>query len=58
MGCEMGWESDELRIGLDRKKITEGFVQHREKFGFNLWAMGDQYIFYILEKQSFFLLLF
>lgn len=32
----MGWESDELRIGLDQKKITEGFVQPREKFGFNL----------------------
>lgn len=50
----MGWESDELRIGLDRKKIMEGFVQHREKFGLNWWAMGDQYIFYKLEKQYFF----
>lgn len=54
----MGWESDELRIGLDRKKIMEGFVQHREKFGLNWWAMGDQYIFYKLEKQYFFFLYF
>lgn len=53
MACERGWESDELRLGLDGKKIMEGFVEYRETFGFNRWAMGGQYIFYILEKQFF-----
>lgn len=30
----------------------EGFVQYGEKCGLNLWGMGGQSVFYLLEKHG------